>query len=91
MRSDHAFTPLLEEPGLNGRPRSLLMSKDEEFTKQQIAQFSKKDAEVVGSCPLKLKFVLPLKRFALLEGESIITTTIKTSQHLQAASNKNNK
>ncbi|XP_041476921.1 pyridine nucleotide-disulfide oxidoreductase domain-containing protein 2-like [Lytechinus variegatus] len=46
LRSDHAFTPLLEEPGPNGRPRSLLMSKDEEFTKQQIAQFSKKDAEV---------------------------------------------
>ncbi|XP_030841597.1 pyridine nucleotide-disulfide oxidoreductase domain-containing protein 2 [Strongylocentrotus purpuratus] len=45
LRSDHAFTPLLEEPGPNGRPRSLLMSKDEEFTKQQIAQFSKKDAE----------------------------------------------
>nr|XP_054766376.1 pyridine nucleotide-disulfide oxidoreductase domain-containing protein 2-like [Lytechinus pictus] len=46
LRSDHAFTPLLEEPGPNGRPRSLLMSKDEEFTKQQIAQFSQKDAEV---------------------------------------------
>ncbi|XP_072177377.1 pyridine nucleotide-disulfide oxidoreductase domain-containing protein 2-like [Diadema setosum] len=45
LRPEHAFTPLLEEPGPSGRPRSLLMSRDEEFTKQQIAQFSQKDAE----------------------------------------------
>ncbi|XP_071827699.1 pyridine nucleotide-disulfide oxidoreductase domain-containing protein 2-like isoform X1 [Apostichopus japonicus] len=44
-RPHFAFTPLLEEPGQNGRPRSLLLGKDHESTYQQIAKFSKKDAE----------------------------------------------
>lgn len=44
-RPHYAFTPLLEEPGLNGRPRSLLMGQDHAETYKQIAQFSKKDAE----------------------------------------------
>ncbi|PIK35212.1 putative pyridine nucleotide-disulfide oxidoreductase domain-containing protein 2 [Apostichopus japonicus] len=41
-RPHFAFTPLLEEPGQNGRPRSLLLGKDHESTYQQIAKFLKK-------------------------------------------------
>ena len=46
IRDSHSFTPLLEEPGPNGRPRHLLLGRDEKETHRQIAQFSKRDAEV---------------------------------------------
>ena len=47
IRDSYAYTPLLEEPGANGKPRSLLLSCDEKKTYEQIAQFSEKDAKVM--------------------------------------------
>ncbi len=46
IRQNHSFTPLLEEPGPTGRPRYLLLGRDEQETYHQIAKFSKRDAEV---------------------------------------------
>ncbi|XP_072026882.1 pyridine nucleotide-disulfide oxidoreductase domain-containing protein 2-like [Amphiura filiformis] len=46
IRDSHSFTPLLEEPGPSGRPRSLLLGRNEQETCRQIAQFSKRDAEM---------------------------------------------
>ena len=47
LRDPNSFTPMLEDPdGGTGLPRSLLIGADQQMTHQQIAQFSKKDADV---------------------------------------------
>ena len=43
IRNPTSYTPLLEP---QGKARSLTLSRSEENNKQQIAQFSQKDAEV---------------------------------------------
>ncbi|XP_038071097.1 pyridine nucleotide-disulfide oxidoreductase domain-containing protein 2-like [Patiria miniata] len=45
IRDSYAYTPLLEDPGPNGKPRSLLLSCDQKKTYEQIAQFSERDAK----------------------------------------------
>ncbi|XP_022111005.1 pyridine nucleotide-disulfide oxidoreductase domain-containing protein 2-like [Acanthaster planci] len=45
FRRGSAYTPILEEPGPSGTPRSLLLSNDAKDTFSQIAQFSEKDAK----------------------------------------------
>ncbi|CAC5377461.1 Pyridine nucleotide-disulfide oxidoreductase domain-containing protein 2 [Mytilus coruscus] len=46
LRDPNSYTPLIKPGGLNGQARSLLLGRDTEENVRQIAQFSKKDAEM---------------------------------------------
>lgn len=55
IRDSHSFTPLLEEPcGPEGRPRHLMLGRDDEATYKSIAQFSKRDAEMYSKYEEKM-------------------------------------
>ncbi|CAG2186099.1 Pyridine nucleotide-disulfide oxidoreductase domain-containing protein 2 [Mytilus edulis] len=46
LRDPNSYTPLIKPGGLDGKARSLLLGRDGEENVRQIAQFSKKDAEM---------------------------------------------
>lgn len=46
LRDPNSYTPLIKPGGLNGQAKSLLLGRDTEENVRQIAQFSKKDAEM---------------------------------------------
>nr|XP_014346389.1 PREDICTED: pyridine nucleotide-disulfide oxidoreductase domain-containing protein 2 [Latimeria chalumnae] len=45
LRNPHSFTPILEEGSLGRPPRSLTLSQDPAENREQIGQFSKRDAK----------------------------------------------
>lgn len=46
LRNPCSYTPLLEPGGKDGKATSLLLGRDSQENKIQIAQFSAKDAQV---------------------------------------------
>ena len=47
LRDPNAYTPLLEPTAINGKEvRSLLLGRDASQNREQIAQFSERDAQV---------------------------------------------
>ncbi|XP_041370100.1 pyridine nucleotide-disulfide oxidoreductase domain-containing protein 2-like [Gigantopelta aegis] len=48
LRNPNSYTPLIEPGGRDGKARSLLLGRDHEANRKQIAQFSHKDAEAFG-------------------------------------------
>jgi len=51
LRDPSAYTPLIKPRTINGREvRSLLLGRDEAMNRDQISQFSSKDAKVLYYC-----------------------------------------
>ena len=49
LRDPSSYTPLIEPGGKDGKARSLLLGRNHTENMKQIAQFSDKDAQVLGS------------------------------------------